>query len=101
MTITCPCCAGKGKIEERAPVPLSPMQFRIYDIVRRSKYGIDTVGLVERVYSGQEDGGPLYAHRSVRTQITRANKRLLEAKLRIATGRQGPGNRYHLQHLSS
>lgn len=99
VMITCPCCAGKGEIEERAPVPLSPMQFRIYDIVRRSKYGIDGKTLVSRLYANREDGGPVNADISVRVQIVRINERLAPVKLRIGSGTKGHNSPLRIQNL--
>ena len=32
----CPCCDGSGEIELASPVPLTPMEFRVWDAVRRS-----------------------------------------------------------------
>lgn len=101
MKIACPCCLGSGEIEEAAPVPLSPMQFRIFDIVRRSVHGIPGDLLVDRLYADHEDGGPLYARRSMWVQIKLANNRLAKANLRIATTTGGPRSPYSLQRLSS
>lgn len=98
--IVCPCCAGKGEIEERAPVPLSPMQFRIYDLVRRSKYGIPGTELINRVYAHEEDGGPMNADISVRVQIKRANERLAVAGIRIAIATHGAGGGYRIERIS-
>lgn len=101
MTIICPCCLGSGEIEETAPVPLSPMQFRIFDIVRRSTHGITNTQLVDRIYAPLADGGPMYAYQSVRVQIVRANERLAKANLRITTATHGRDSLLVLQQLSS
>lgn len=82
-------------------MPLSPMQFRIFDIVRGSKDGITGTDLVNRIYAGVKDGGPLSAYHTVMVQVTRANKRLARKNLRIATATGGRGSPFHLQHLSS
>jgi len=101
MKVRCPCCAGSGEIEERAPVPLSPMQLRIFDIVRSSKDGIAISALADRVYADCPDGGPFSAHKSVHVQITRANARLAKVNLRIGSETRGHGAPYQLQQLSS
>jgi len=89
--IPCPCCDGKGEIEERSPVPLSPLQFKIYDAVRRAKYGIDGSHLVSIVYNDRKDGGPDFAASSVRVTIHRINKKLQKVGRRISSNRrQGP-----------
>jgi hypothetical protein len=90
---------GKGEIEERAPVPLSPIQFRIYDIVRRSKYGIPGTALVDRVYAHRSDGGPINAYNSVQVQIKRANERLAKAGIRITSETHGEGGGYRLERF--
>ena len=78
---------------------LSPMQLRIFEIVRRSKHGIAGPALVELVYAGSEDGGPLSGSSSVKVQISRANSRLAKVNLRI--GSVTLGGPYQLQQLSS
>ena len=97
--ITCPCCFGTGQIEQRAPVPLSPMQFQIFDIVRRSKYGIAGPVLTDRLYADRADGGPVSGRKSMQTQVVQLNKRLAKANLRIgAKTMHGP---YCLLQISS
>ena len=54
----CPCCNGAGEIEPQAPVALTPLQFKIYEAVRRSARGISGPELVSRVYADRIDGGP-------------------------------------------
>ena len=82
--ITCPCCGGRGEIEEKAPVPLSPLEFAIYDTVRRCPDGINVHELADRVYAGRRDGGPEYAGSSIRVTIMRVNRKLKGKGLRIA-----------------
>jgi len=81
--ITCPCCFGAGQIEPQAPVPLSLMQFRIFDIVRRSKHGIAGPDLTDRLYADRADGGPSSGRKCMQTQVFQLNKRLAKANLRI------------------
>lgn len=100
VNIICPCCLGKGEIEERSPVHLSPMQFKIWDVVRRSKHGITGPDLTGKVYADKEDGGPLNANISVHVQIVKANIRLAPAKQRIVSTGGGPGALYRLKHTN-
>lgn len=74
--ITCPCCHGAGKIEETAPVHLSPLQLKIYNAVRKTRYGISGPELTNKVYADRDDGGPLWAAVSIHVQVQRMNKRL-------------------------
>lgn len=76
IMIKCPCCDGLGMVDADCPVPLSPMQFRIWDAVRRAKDGITTDELVDIVYQDHEHGGPAQAVRSVAVTAHLANKRL-------------------------
>lgn len=99
MQIKCPCCQGSGKIEEQAPVHLSPMQFKIYDIVRKSKYGIEGSRLVDKVYADREDGGPDNASISVHVSISILNRRLAPVKQRVGCHARGRGGIYKLVRL--
>lgn len=90
----CPCCQGSGVIPDQAPVHLSPLQLRIYDIVRKHRYGISGPMLADRVYADREDGGPDSAKVSICVQIVRANKRLVPAGQKITCGN---GKLYRLE----
>lgn len=94
----CPCCNGTGKIMPYAPVHLPPMQFKVYDIVRRSKYGITGPELVNKVYAGHIDGGPLYASVSVHVMIKRINDKLAGKGQRIWATNRGRGGTFKLVH---
>lgn len=96
MKIVCPCCNGIGEIEQKSPVQLTPMQFRIYDIVRRSPHGIEGPQLVDRVYADRADGGPDFASRSVHVQIKNMNERLAMAQENIHASSRGRGGLYRL-----
>lgn len=87
--ITCPCCFGTGRIEEQSPVPLTPLQFLIYDKVRRSKYGITGSDLVKSIYEDRIDGGPEWAQASMATTIFRLNVRLKLVGQRVRSGNGG------------
>lgn len=86
--IVCPCCGGTGRIEEKAPVPLPPMQFRIYDVVRRAKHGISGPRLIDAVYADRSDGGPEFAEQSVYVQIRNLNRRLAKVCLKVSANRR-------------
>lgn len=86
MKVICPCCKGKGEIEEKTPVYLSPMQARVYDIVRKCN-GIQSRDLVTRLYGDCPDGGPEFAQISMRVTVKRANDRLLAVRQKISGGR--------------
>ena len=98
--VTCPCCFGTGQIEQQAPVPLTPMQFQIFDTVRRAKYGIGGQLLTDRVYADHPDGGPVSGYKSVQVQITHLNRRLAKANLRVGAALRG-GPYFLLQTESS
>ena len=80
--IDCPYCAGSGKVKSRpAPVPLTPLQRRIYDLLASIQSGgLATAAVIERVYP---DGAPNCAHNSVSVTIANANRRLAPFKQRI------------------
>lgn len=93
----CPCCGGSGEIEEKSPVDLPGLQFRIWDIVRKSRHGISGPALIERAYSHRSDGGPLTANIAIRVSILRANKKLAKAGQRIVHSNRNNGGVYRLE----
>jgi len=97
--ITCPCCFGTGQIEQQAPVPLARQQFQIFDIVRRSQYGITTPAIADRLYADHPDGGPISGHKGVQTQIVQINRKLAKANLRL--GPKTHGGPYFLMQIES
>lgn len=98
--IVCPCCAGRGEIEDRAPVALTPMEFRIYDAVRRSPFGISGPRLLVRMYGDRIDGGPDTAQKAMHVTIWRMNRKLVPAGFRIAGTAPGSGSVYKMQRLA-
>jgi hypothetical protein len=99
--IVCPCCAGRGEIEERAPVPLSRLEFRIWDEVRRSRHGIPGLDLVEKIYDDRRDGGPDTELKAMHVTVYRMNKKLAPAGQKVAsTVVHGSGGVYKLQRLA-
>ena len=96
MTILCPCCEGRGTIEEESPVLLTPMQLKIYNIVRKSKHGIIGPELVSKIYADRIDGGPDWASVSMCVQIKNMNMRLAVVREKIKADTRGKGGRYRL-----
>ncbi len=94
----CPCCNGSGEIKEHAPVYLSPMQFKVYDTIRRSPHGITGPRLVDKVYADRHDGGPDYASVSVHVMIKRINDKLKGKKQQIWATNRGRGGVFKLVH---
>ena len=84
MKITCPCCQGSGEIEEMSPVYLPPLQYRVWDIVRRAGAGIPMATLVDKVYADRVNGGPTHGKTSVYVSIYHLNQRLKETGQRIS-----------------
>jgi hypothetical protein len=85
----CPCCDGSGVI------PLTPMQYRVWDVLRRSPDGLAAADLTQRVYSSRADGGPDSGVHCIWSHAFHANKRLTAIGQRIvASG--GPGSIYRL-----
>lgn len=95
--VVCPCCDGRGKIEERTPVPLTKLQTKIFNIVRKSQHGIEGPRLAEKVYADRADGGPVFAKDVIYLGIMHANKRLKSVGLKIKASARGPGSVYTLE----
>lgn len=100
VKVKCPCCDGTGQIEERAPVPLSPLQFKVYDIIRKSVHGITGPHLVDRVYADRSDGGPDFASVSVHVMIKRINDKLKPHGQRLGATNRGIGGIFRLERLN-
>ncbi len=81
---------GSGVVvDDMPPVYLSKTQRRIWDAVRKSAGGIAIYDLVDVVYGGLRNGGPLTADETIRVHICAMNKRLKAAGLTIS-GRGNP-----------
>lgn len=94
MMITCPCCDGKGQIEEAAPVFLPGTQLRIYNMVRRSPYGLSSAAIAERIYANR-DNPPAHPVQTIWGLVQAANQRLAAVNQKmVSTG--GPGALYKL-----
>ena len=97
--VPCPCCNGSGTIEAGPPVPLTPMQFRVWDAVRQSRHGITAPAIAERIYSDRYDGGPEFAKGCVYATIKHANRRLQAAGIAIVCSTHARGGVYKIQRL--
>jgi hypothetical protein len=85
-------CGGSGVL------PLTPLEFRVWDVLRRAPDGLACAALIERVYSDRPDGGPLTARNSIWSHAHRANRKLAAIGQRIvASG--GPGSTYRLTRI--
>ena len=62
---------------------LPPLQYRIWDIVRRSGTGIRLDALVDRAYADDSEGGPAFAKQSVYVSIHKLNERLKKINQRV------------------
>lgn len=63
---------------------LPPLQYRVWDEVRRAGDGIPMTTLVDKVYADKPNGGPLHAKKSVYVSIHELNKRLEKRKQRVS-----------------
>jgi hypothetical protein len=89
MRMICPCCNGRGEIDDQLPVPMTRMQQKIYEIVRRHPRGIASGRVINQVYADRSDGGPLHARESMFVIICRLNRKIRGHNLRIDTGPTG------------
>jgi hypothetical protein len=99
MSVRCPCCNGSGEIEPASPVPLTPMEFAVWDAVRKSKYGVDAAAIARQVYADRYDGGPLFAQNCIYLAIRRANRRLSAAGQQIVSTNRNRGSVYRIRHV--
>lgn len=79
-------------------MPLTPVQTKVYEFVRRSKHAVSSNQIIHAVYSDRIDGGPLQATKAVHVQICQMNKRLKLVGQRIGASRRGAASSYRLHH---
>jgi hypothetical protein len=96
--IPCPCCGGAGSISPASPVPLTQMEFAVWDAVRRSTYGLDAAAIATKVYADRIDGGPEYAKTCIYITIRRANRRLKAVGQQIVSTNRNRGSTYRIQY---
>jgi hypothetical protein len=78
-------------------VQLSPMQFRMLEMIAGSEIGMTPEALFDRLYVGART--PLTGRRSVHIQRVHANHKLAAIKMQITSSRGrhgGPGSFYRL-----
>lgn len=92
----CPCCNGTGEIELNAPALLTPLQYHLWDALRRAPEGLTTRVLVDRLYGDREDGGPNNDRQCIFNLTHQANKRLAVVGYRIVASR-GRYSTYRLE----
>jgi hypothetical protein len=97
--LICPCCGGAGTIEPAAPVPLTPMQFRIWEAVRQSRHGLTAPEIAARIYADRYDGGPLHAQGCIYATIRSANHRLQAAGVEITSSTRTRGGIYKITQV--
>ncbi len=98
----CPCCDGTGEVKALAgwaPAGLSPLQFRIWDILRKSQDGLSIEDLIERVYDSRPKGRPSWAQPCIAAIVRDANLRLAKVKLCIVSSK-GHGSIYRLERVA-
>jgi hypothetical protein len=101
MMLKCPTCNGTGEFEEEAPgVHLSYMERRVWDIVRKSKHGIEGPALINRAYADRIDGGPASARISIYCTIKAANKKLAAVGQKIGCPTRNRGSKYTIQYFT-
>lgn len=97
MKMQCPCCAGAGWIEESdAQLLLTPLQLKIYQIVRNTPGGIECKRLIDQCYGHRYDGGPDFADKTVHVTINHMNKRLATFGEAVKANKRGQGAVYRL-----
>lgn len=80
-------------------VQLSPMQYRMFEMIAASPIGITPEALFDKLYIGMNP--PMQGRRSIHIQRVNANKKLAPLGIRIGTNRRhgggGPGRNRHGQ----
>lgn len=93
----CECC-GFPLVADEIGVVLTPLQRRIFNIVKRAgAAGISSPEVMEMVYQNAPDGGPDSTN-IVAVVCNQMNKRLKQFNLKVQ-GRRGPNGFITLQRL--
>jgi DNA-binding response OmpR family regulator len=84
-------------VRDGVEVSLSPMQYRMFEIIAGSTIGVSPEALFERIYTGMHT--PMQGSRSIHIQRIHANKKLQAIKVRITSNRRhgGPGSLYKVE----
>ena len=93
----CKCC-GHPIIADEIGVVLTPLQRRIFNIVKGAgSAGIRGKDVMEIVYANARDGGPLSTN-IIAVVANHANRRLAQFSIKIQ-GRRGPGGIFTIERL--
>ena len=84
-------------VRDGVEVSLSPMQYRMLEIIDASPIGVTPEALFDRVYAGMDT--PMQGRRSIHIQRVHANRKLQAIKVRITSNRRhgGPGSLYKVE----
>lgn len=99
--IVCPCCQGKGEIEETIPNMLTTNQRRIYEMLLKQPLGGPAIA--ERMYGNRtlpdrkDATGDILT--SVHVQIHQMNKRLAAVGKQVKADKKGWHARYFIQDV--
>ena len=93
----CKCC-GFPLVADELGVVLTPLQNRIFKIVKRAGVaGIQANEIMEMIYQNAPNGGP-DSNNIIAVVCGQMNKRLKQFNVKIK-GRRGPGGYFSLQKL--
>src|SRR3954469_9602221 len=93
----CKCC-GHPIVSDEIWVVLTPLQRRIFNIVKRAgTAGISGKDIMEDVYANTINGGPDSTN-IIAVVANQANRRLEQFSLKIQ-GRRGPGGLFTIERL--
>jgi hypothetical protein len=85
---TCPCC-GQVIVPAVELAHLSPMEQRVFDIVRtRMPHGISRTRLFDHLYGGDPNGGPAHIN-TVSVIVCNLNKKLKPYGIRVNCPQRG------------
>ncbi len=94
----CKCC-GHPIIDDGVGVVLTPLQRRIFNIVRRAgKAGIAGKDVMTEVYAADPGGGPDSTN-IIAVVASQMNQRLAQFSIKIQ-GRRGPGGVFTLERMA-
>jgi len=93
----CKCC-GHPLVSDEIGVVLTPLQRRIFNVVKRAgTAGISGGDIMDEVYANTRDGGPDSTN-IIAVVANHANKRLSQFNIKIQ-GKRGVGGRFTLEKI--
>ena len=96
------CCetCGHPMLDFELQIGLTPRQRHIYLALQKAgQRGLDIEELIEKVYSGEEDGGPVTAPNVIHVQKLKMREKLAAFGLQITTTK-GHGSRWRLEKIN-